>query len=416
MMFNDVTLEDMLRFDEEILACDPPNQWTECLADAPNSREFFEVDEEMKELMGLTACLALPRYLVDRSSYEAAVFASMNDDAAQLWISPRKLKKWCHCSEHGFASLLELIQKDPVFVSAGRSQCCVRFQLFCALARFGNYGGSVEKFTDVCHVSHGSVLTYADRCCTAILNLERMFVRWPNSARRRKLAAFGHTEFNFPGYIGHQDGTHVYLFNAPNHCMYPEAFFDTLHKGGYGYNILLTADHTGSIIHYSLGWPGQTHDATIQLHLDMYHQPWKYFDRGQFLFVDSGFSRQMWAVPPYKGKKALIEKNAAFNKAMRRGRCRIEHVNARLKNRFASLKSIPIKVQSPSDHDRVNRWIRACIILHNFFLRIDDKWDFTSGTKCRKRRDAELEVDDGDDVAGAEFQDMVRDRWLQMSS
>jgi hypothetical protein len=139
MMFNDVTLEDMLRFDEEILACDPPNQWTECLADAPNSREFFEVDEEMKELMGLTACLALPRYLVDRSSYEAAVFASMNDDAAQLWISPRKLKKWCHCSEHGFASLLELIQKDPVFVSAGRSQCCVRFQLFCALARFGNY-------------------------------------------------------------------------------------------------------------------------------------------------------------------------------------------------------------------------------------------------------------------------------------
>jgi hypothetical protein len=263
-------------------------------------------------------------------------------------------------------------------------------------------------------VSHGSLLTYAHRCCIAITSLEKDLIRWPNAARREKLSEYGYKEFFFPGYLGQQDGTHVYLFQAPHHSMFPEAYYDTLHKGGYGYNILLTTDHTGSIIHYSLGWPGQTHDATIQVHLDMFQNPWKYFSKGQFLFVDTGFARQMWCVPPYKGKRALLEHNAAFNNAMRRGRCRIEHVNARLKNRFASLKAIPIKVRKHEDHDRVNLWIRTCICLHNFFIRVADKWDFTE--KRRRSSDVEeaQEVDDCDDVNGAEFQDMVRDRWLEM--
>ena len=213
-------------------------------------------------------------------------------------------------------------------------------------------------------------------------------------------------------YIGQQDGTHVYLYTAPNHDMYPEAFYDTLHKGGYGYNVLLTSDHTGSIIHYALGWPGQTHDATIQMHLDMYHNPWNYFEKGQYIFVDTGFSRQMWSVPPYKGKSALLEHNAHFNKAMRRGRCRIEHVNARLKGRFGSLKSIPIKIQSVSDHERANRWIRACIVLHNFWIRVADEWVFTY--KAKQEVVEETENDECDDVTGCEFQDMVRDRWLRM--
>jgi hypothetical protein len=175
--------------------------------------------------------------------------------------------------------------------------------------------------------------------------------------------------------------------------------------------VLLTADHTGSVIHYALGWPGQTHDSTIQMQTAMYSDPWSWFDKGEYLFVDSGFSRQMWAVPPFKGMEANRPENKAFNFAMRRGRCRIEHVNAVLKNRFASLKMIPIKVMCDDDLERVNSWIRACLTLHNIFIRLRDEWYFE--TKNDDKRQEKVAKEDEADVSGKEFQRMVRDRWLE---
>jgi hypothetical protein len=144
----------------------------------------------------------------------------------------------------------------------------------------------------------------------------------------------------------------------------------------------------------------------------MFRNPWKFFEKGQYLFVDTGFLRTMCCVAPYKYPAAAEPQNKLFNRAMREGRCRIEHVNAILKSRFRSLKNIPIKIEEEAHHTKANLWIRACLVLHNILIRIKDEWEFYVVPKEFEGPDV---LDDSDDVEGAEFQKMVRDRWLQRS-
>lgn len=378
---------------------------------ALSEMEWNEQEEGLHELMELQSVLTLPRYTCDRRQYDEAMTA----EAAEVFFTFRELETWCHCTPESFNFIYDAVKNHEVFAYRGRRrQVSVKFQLFCALARFCSRGTCINRFASHFNTSHGSILSYTTRVCTALNSIENRFVQWPNATRRKMLGEYGADTFGFPGYIGQQDGTHVYFMYSPGYDMHPEAYYDTLHSGGYGYNVLLTADHTGSIIHYALGWPGQTHDSTIQMQLNMHSNPWSWFDKGEYLFVDAGFARQMWAVPPFKGLEARAAENKAFNFAMRRGRCRIEHVNAVLKNRFASLKQIPIKVMCDDDLERVNRWIRACITLHNIFIRLRDEWHFEEETKEQERAQATKEVkEDEADVSGKEFQCMVRDRWLE---
>jgi hypothetical protein len=374
-----------------------------------SENECHEEEEGLQEFMELGAALTIPRYMCDRSQYEQA----LTPEAAEVFFTFRELETWCHCTPESFNFIYDAVKSHEVFAYRGRRrQVSVKFQLFCALARLCSMGTCINRFASHFHASHGSILTYTTRVCTALNSIEKRYLRWPNAARRKVLGEYGADTFGFPGYIGQQDGTHFYFMYSPSYSMHPEAYYDTLHSGGYGYNVLLTADHTGSVIHYALGWPGQTHDSTIQMQLAMYSNPWSWFDKGEYLFVDAGFSRQMWAVPPFKGMEARTPQNKAFNFAMRRGRCRIEHVNAVLKSRFASLKMIPIKVKSEDDMERANSWIRACLTLHNIFIRLRDEWHFEKNEAEGAQQTKEAKEDEAD-VTGKEFQCMVRDRWLE---
>jgi hypothetical protein len=371
--------------------------------------EWEEQEITLHELMELTGVVTGTRYMCDRGQYDPA----MTSKADEVFFSVRELETWCHCTPASFNFIYDAVKNHEVFAYGGRRrQVDVKYQLFCALARLCCSGLNINRFASTFHTSHGSILNYTARVCTALNSIEKRYLRWPNAARRTLLGDYGAETFGFPGYIGQQDGTHFYFMYAPGYSMHAEAYYDTLHSGGYGYNVLLTADHTGSVIHYALGWPGQSHDSTIQQSLGMYNDPWSWFTKGEFLFVDAGFARQMWAVPPYKGSAAKEPKNKAFNHAMRRGRCRVEHVNAVLKSRFASLKNIPIKVMCDADLDRVNSWIRACLTLHNIFIRLKDEWVFDEATEKKSREKKELPEDERD-VSGKEFQNMVRDRWLE---
>ena len=131
----------------------------------------------------------------------------------------------------------------------------------------------------------------------------------------------------------------------------------------------------------------------------------------EFIFVDLGFKRETFAVPPYKGKEGKLKHNAEFNHAQRKGRVKVEHVNGCIKARFGSLKKIPIDVRSDTDHERCSAWITTCVIMHNILLFLRDEFEYEAV-------DASL---DAGDVAEEEmatatakvFQNAVRDRWLR---
>jgi hypothetical protein len=169
---------------------------------------------------------------------------------------------------------------------------------------------TINKLMCIFNLSHGSVLIFAERFIDAMLHYETRFCRWPSVKRRRQLAAYGGSQFGFDGLIGSMDGTHFYLKRAPRFACFPEAYFDTWHKGGYGYNCLLTADHTGTIIGSLVGWPGSQCDTVLQPQTALHRTPWAFMDKGaEFIFVDCGFSRQMYCVPPYKGDAGRLLHN-----------------------------------------------------------------------------------------------------------
>jgi len=366
----------------------------------------------MPDLIDLSCIVELTRW-----NHRAPYRAQLSDALAQRAITDRMLQAWCHMNRTSFDYIYSLIRKHPNFIGTdGRPQVSCKMQLFSALARFCTRNLSVTKFGETFKISHGSLLTYSERVIGALLAVEGKFIRWPNAARRRRLRDYGLSEFGFQGYIGNQDGTHFYFAKAPAFCCFPEAYYDSMHSGGYGYNVLLTSDHTGSIIHYALGWPGSVHDCIIQQATELFRKSDKFFSTGEYLFADTGFVRTSTCVIPYKEPAASQPLNNAFNHAMRKGRCRIEHVNAVVKSRFSSCKAIPVSILSGEDHTRVGEWIRACLILHNILVQLKDEWEFTDKKSKKKRVDRDDPLSDDSlgedgDVTGEAFQRMVRDNW-----
>jgi hypothetical protein len=338
------------------------------------------------------------------------------------WVSDQQIMVHCHMCRPAFDYVLWLVRDFDCWETCRsvRKPRCIMFQLFIALARLASAdsGSTIDKLVALMKVSHGSMLDYAERFIRAILCHEKKYIKWPSPKRREVLADYGGNEHGFHGFIGSMDGTHFYFKRAPHFSMYPEAYCDTWHKGGYAYNCLLTADHTGSIISYLVGWPGGQCDKVLQPTTALHQNPWAFLKKGeQFLFVDSGFARTMYAVPPYSGKAGKLPHNKEFNYAMRQARCRIEHVNAILKGRLGSLRAIPIDIRCGGDHDRAQKWIKACLLLHNIFVRVKDQWVFENSDSDSDSSDSSDEGSEDEDgspeCTGLIFQNAIRDRFLR---
>jgi hypothetical protein len=367
------------------------------------------------ELMRLEIQICSSRYVERPLTYKKPPSAGAFD----VWLTDALIMVHCHMKRATYDYICNLVGNIWEAPLSIRNQCCLRMQVFCALARLSSsdVGSTINKLVAALNVSHGSMLVFAERFIDAMLKLEKRFLKWPSAARREQLAEFGATEHGFHGFIGSMDGTHCYFKRSPQFHMFPEAYADTWHKGGYGFNCLLTADHTGSIIQYLVGWPGGQCDKVLQPLTALHKDPWKFLKRGeQFLFVDCGFARTMWCVPPYSGRSGKLPHNAEFNHALRQARCRIEHVNAILKGRLGSLNCIPIDIACEQDLIRAQRWIRACLVLHNIYLRQKDEWEFEvsdSDSESDSGNSADDGYDQVDDCSGFIFQDAIRDRYLR---
>ena len=222
-----------------------------------------------------------------------------------------------------------MIQDHPVFVNPSvlspSQQRSVHLQLFIALSRLSSdgEGWSMNKVSEVLEIGHGTVITYCDRVCEAINSHQREWIRWPNAAARRALSALGDEKYGFPGFVASCDGTLIGLRRAPAFHMYPETYHHHRH-GGYGFNVLFWVDHHGSIIRLMCNYPASASDQTIYDASTFARQPWKFLKKHEeFIFTDLGFKKEIFSVPPYKGKDAKIEHNALFNHAQRCGRVKV---------------------------------------------------------------------------------------------
>jgi hypothetical protein len=140
-------------------------------------------------------------------------------------------------------------------------------------------------------------------------------------------------------------------------------------------------------------WPASASDQTIFDASSFAQNPRKFLkQQEEFIFTDLGFKKEVFAVPPYKGKEAKLEHNALFNKAQRGGRTKVllvlvlilwnvtreqvEHANGVIKARFASLRKMPIEIRSDADMLRCAVWITACVVLHNILIHLRDEVEY----------------------------------------
>ncbi len=307
------------------------------------------------------------------------------------------------------------VRDHPVFQSgfSRNRQRSVQFQLFVGVARLCQDGSAATglRVCDLFKLGYGSVQLLTTRVLTALESLQREFIVWPDTNRRRVLANVGEENFGFPGYCVNVDGTLLGLARAPAFSMRPETYCHPRHRT-YGFNTLLFADHFRYIVSYVFGWPGAAADSTIMASSLIAKDPRKFLNVGEeFIFADLGFKRENYVITPFKGESACQRHNQLFNRAQRVGRCRIEHVNGCLKARFSSLKAIPIDVKSKEDVESCHAWVKGCIILHNMLVWMQDDYDFVL-PEDEEEQDVFIE-DEVENVSGKDMQEMVRDRWLR---
>jgi hypothetical protein len=370
------------------------------------------VDEAMDENMALTCTIQSRRYFQRPETYRNK---GINADARfQTWIleGGNRFYVFTHMQQSSFLFIFDLIRDNAVFATSAASpavQRAVFFQLFVALTKIsgGGEGNGIDKVCETFNIGHGTVALYVRRCITAINSHSSTFVVWPNKTRRAELSAYADRKFGFPGFIASCDGTLIGLRRAPVFSQYPETYSHARHKK-YGFNVLFWVDHFGNILRFTCNWPGSASDQTIFNASSFAQNPWDYLVQNEeYIFVDLGFKKELFAVPPYKGADGKLLHNAKFNKAQRRGRTKVEHVNGIIKGRFSTLTALPIEIKSDDDHEKCSDWITCCVILHNILTNLGDEFEFEVPV--------DEHVDEGfneRNPTAKQFQDAVRDRWL----
>ena len=92
--------------------------------------------------------------------------------------------------------------------------------------------------------------------------------------------------------------------------------------------------------------------------------------------ADSGYTASQTVIPAFKRSpnKPLPPDKQQFNYVLSQQRVEVEHCIGMIKNQWQSLKLLRLKITNERSATRVNRWIRAVIVLHNFLLNDPCDW------------------------------------------
>ncbi|POW07881.1 hypothetical protein PSTT_07961 [Puccinia striiformis] len=231
-------------------------------------------------------------------------------------LEEKRFKVHFRMSRESFFNLCNLVADNPIFHN--NSTCPQRpvvEQMMVTLNRLGCHGNGVSVAMLACkyRMGEGSVELYTNRCIMAILGLKPQLLAWPNAEERSEVSS--------------GDGPDYYN-----------------RKGSYGITTLLVCDQEKNITHVYTGWPGCSHDQRLMNNCGLSQAPTDFFSDDQYLLADSAFTATTTVVPAFKRarNRGLTEEQHDFNR----------HLSG--------------------DLVRINAWIMACCVLHNFLNRGGD--------------------------------------------
>ncbi|KAL3689469.1 hypothetical protein R1sor_015778 [Riccia sorocarpa] len=214
------------------------------------------------------------------------------------------------------------------------------------------------------------MVNYTSRVMTALESAMGHEIAW--SDRQERAVNFAHfAGLGFPGCIGLVDGTLVKLSQRPLDD--GETYFDK--NSNYSMNVHVICDQNKRVIYFSAGMPGSCHDLTCLRRSLLWGRlgSAQLFDNGQYLLGDNEYIPLDRLVCSYKRTGDDMDK-VDFNTCIAHARVGNEHCIGILKARWQSLKEIRTQLRNFAENAYVIRWMRCCIILHNFLIWRRGEW------------------------------------------
>lgn len=212
------------------------------------------------------------------------------------------------------------------------------------------------------------------------MSFENEFIYWPNDLEKEEIISANEERFGSPNLVGFLDGSTIDLACTPSWVRKDEFYG---RKSSSCVNTFAICDHNRKIRYFTCGWFGSAHGMRVLTESSFYKNIDKYFAEDEYVLGDGGYKKFKFLVPICKKPKnePISPDDEKFNTYIAMMRIKIEHAFGILKERFYSLKSLPIKIRRRSDMQYVNAWITVCVILNNFLLEQDDD-DLTTSMKA----------------------------------
>lgn len=333
-----------------------------------NDENFGFIDEETPEQ--LLEFVYATRYLEPRVSVPKSRDWSMN-------ILPQydemRFRQTLRVSRDAFDFVLQSVKSHPAFHSnALNKQLPVELQLQIALFRFGRFGNaaSLKDIERTFGVSEGTIVNATRRVMDAILSLEDKYLRWYTAEESADMKQRIRQKVGFRHCLGFLDGTTIVLAEKP--VKDGEIYYNR--KSEYGLNCQIVSDLDARIRFFFCGYPASVHDARCIEESDFVGKSEDFFEEREYVLADSAYTLTTTIITPFKKPASLRPDNKAFNKTLSSVRVKVEHCIGILKGRFQSLKGMRQRIAGKKSSREVVLWVKACAILHNMILELDE-WD-----------------------------------------
>lgn len=127
--------------------------------------------------------------------------------------------------------------------------------------------------------------------------------------------------------------------------------------------------------------------------------PERFYSSGEYIVGDSGYISKKHIIGAYKG--TLTPAQTKFNYHLSKLRVVSEHCLGMMKMRFQSLRGLRGAINGVRDMGRLNLWIMACAVLHNYLLDEEQLsfWDDEDMESLQRQWELEAEQNRQDRIA-----------------
>lgn len=127
----------------------------------------------------------------------------------------------------------------------------------------------------------------------------KQIIHWPTLDERDELKRRIKSIHGLPDCLGYIDGSHINLEHAPTRPAKTAGSFHS-RKERYGFNLVAVVDDHKRFRYIHWGFSASSSDQRVQRNMRLHTDPFDFFDGGEWVLGDSGFTCTRNIIPMFK--------------------------------------------------------------------------------------------------------------------